>query len=352
MILSRYISKTITSTIFIVALVLLGIEIFIEFTREFPSIGTGDYNFVQVLRYVPMMLPQDIYQLFPMAGLLGGLLGLGILTSNNELVVMRASGLSISEIMWIVFKTSLFLAVFMLLVGEVLAPIAQKNALAKKLEAMSSGQTLVTNKGVWMHNNNNFIHIDSITPEMHAKDILRYKFDNDSNLQLASFAKEGFYNDGVWTFKDISETKFLKNKTVSKTFTTQNWDIDINPRLSGLKNIDPEQKSLPELYKYTQYREKSGLNANRYKFVFWQRIFQPLSIIVMILLSVPVIFGFLRTKAMGFRMIIGASVGFSFHIINQFVCQLTIAYGLPSILTALLPIFAYAILMFALLFKK
>jgi lipopolysaccharide export system permease protein len=97
-ILDKYISKTVLNMIFLVAFALLALEIFIEFTREFHDIGSGEYGLLQVLAYVPLVLPLDIYQLFPMVGLLGSLLGLGGLATHSELIVMRAAGFSFTQI--------------------------------------------------------------------------------------------------------------------------------------------------------------------------------------------------------------------------------------------------------------
>jgi lipopolysaccharide export system permease protein len=106
LIIHKYLAKVIVSTILLVILLLLGLEAFIEFTREFPDVGTGYYGLLQVFVYVPMVLPLQVYRLFPMAGLLGSMMGLGVLASHSELIVMRTFGLSVANIASVTIKIS------------------------------------------------------------------------------------------------------------------------------------------------------------------------------------------------------------------------------------------------------
>lgn len=350
MILERYIGKTIIGTILIVILVLAGVELFIEFTREFPDIGTGSYGWMQVMRYVPLMLPEDIYHLFPMAGLLGSLIGLGLLSSNSELVVMRASGLSLLQITEAVLKAALLLTFIMLLVGEAIGPIAQHHAIEKKATAISGGQTLLTAQGVWVHNQDNFIHIETVLPDGHWKSILCYQVDALHKLHSVSFAEDGFYDDQQkWIFKNVKETIFQGDTVTNENFSEQIWNLTLSPRLLGVVAIDAEQKSLVQLFNYITDRKKLGLNVDRYKFTFWQRALEPLAILVMIFLSVPFIFGFLRYQTMGLRIVTGTVFGFSFYVLNQFIGPFTMLYRLPAFFAALLPILLFAGLGYALL---
>src|SRR5579863_724466 len=99
-ILDRYICSAVIIATGLVVLTLLGIESFIEFIGELPSMGVANYGILSVFAYVAMQLPSDLYELFPIAGFLGSLIGLGRLASTSELVVMRAAGISIARIAW------------------------------------------------------------------------------------------------------------------------------------------------------------------------------------------------------------------------------------------------------------
>lgn len=338
-ILPLYIGTTIVKTIATVILALVGLEVFIEFSKEISDLGNGNYNFWHAFVYTLMLLPTDIYQFFPMAGLLGSLMGLGLLASRSELIVMRAAGVSLIDITVIVIKAACFALIISLIFGEVIAPIAQQKAERYKNAALSSGQTLHTTKGIWVRSNGDFIHIGSVYNYGHLGNIIRYQFDVDNNNLLASsVATEANYENDKWVFYNITESKIINSRKVTTThYESQNWKLNINPRLLGSEEIDPDQKSLPQLYSYVNYLHESGIKASRYEFAIWQRIFQPFSSLVMILLAIPFIFGPLRSATMGLRMLAGAVVGICFYMLNQFAGPISMVYEFPAFFAASLP---------------
>lgn len=337
LIIHKYLSKTIIHTTGLVVLLLVGLEAFIEFTREFHDMGTGYYGLMQVLAYVPMILPTNVCELFPMAGLLGCIMGLGMLASHSELVVLRASGISISNIAKVVLKCAAFLAVIMFVVSEFIAPMLQEKANTYKTEALGGGQTLVTTNGIWIHNNNNFIHIKKISPNDKIESVTRYAFNGDNKLLLASFAESGEYKNGQWIFHNVTQTNFQDNTTTTQTLSEQQWGFALNPKLLGVTSVDTDQKTLLELHTFIKYLKQSGLNYTQYEFIFWQRILQPFATLVMIMLAIPFVFGPLRNATMGLRMLTGITLGFSFRILNQFVGPLCMVYQIKPFIAAIMP---------------
>jgi len=350
-ILRRYIGTTVINTILIVVLVLIAVEIFIEFTGEFSDMGTGNYGLPQVLLCVAMRLPADIYQFFPMAGLIGSLMGLGLLASHSELVIMRASGVSLIKITWAVIKAAFLIMLVAILLGEVVAPFLQHSATSFKAQAMSRGQALHTQHGIWIRNGRDFIYIDTTLQNGQLKDVTRYQFDDKRHLRSASYAKQAVYDHDKWVFNNVAESVFLGNRIISKHYDNEEWQLAFNPRLLNLIGIDNDQRSLPQLYSYIKYLRSSNLQANEYEFDFWQRVFQPVAILVMILLSVSFIFGPLRTVTMGLRILAGTVAGFTFYILNQCIGLLSTVYQLSPLATASLPTILVAILGFVLLLR-
>jgi lipopolysaccharide export system permease protein len=343
-IIHKYIGKTVIATTALVVLTLLGIELFIEFTKEFPELGVGSYGIVQVLSYVPLLLPYDIYQLFPMAGLLGCILGLGLLASHSELIVMRAAGTSYLKITYAVLKTALLLIIIMLVIGEVIAPYLQRIANENKTAELSNGQTIMTQGGIWLKNKNNFYHINKVIQDNKIQEVTKYVFNETNELKMASFAKTGNYINKKWIFADINQTIFDANSTKISHLDEEIWDMQFKPKMLGITSSNSEQKTLPELYAYIKYLKQSGLLATNYEFIFWQRIFQPIASLVMILLAVPFVLGPLKKVTIGVRILAGAIFGFVFFILNQFVGPISTVYQFPPILTASVPTLFFALL--------
>jgi lipopolysaccharide export system permease protein len=349
-ILTQYLTKTLVTYVLLVMFFLFGIQVFIEFINEFPRLGIGNYGLMQVLNYVILMLPNDIYQFFPMACLLGFIIALGLLSSHSELIVMRASGLSMLNIVFVVNKVSIFLLLIMIVLGEVVSPMAQYKASRMRASAMSGGKVLLTKQGVWLYHKGQVTNINAVRDNK-LSDVTTYHFENNTKLHRVSHANFATYNNDGWTFNDVAETNFKDTGTTSNKFSKRKSDLKFSPKLVGVGELDTDQKNLFQLYDYIQYREETGADADRYLFIFWQRLFAPLSVIVMTLLAIPFVFGVLRNATLGLRMLVGLLLGFAFYMLHQFVGPMSIVYHVSPIIASLLPLLIFAMLGMVLLYK-
>ena len=153
-ILDYYIRSSVIWATCLVVFVLLGIESFIEFINELSSIGVGKYGVMSVFTYVIMQLPSDVYQFFPVAGFLGGLIGLGRLATTSELIVMRAAGVSITRIAWAVVKAALLMLIVVTIIGEWGAPTWRYHA--DQFKEKTTGRKIDpwASQDLWLHQDN------------------------------------------------------------------------------------------------------------------------------------------------------------------------------------------------------
>ena len=108
-ILDLYIGRIIASTTFLTLAVFVSLSGIIKFVEEMKTVGKGNYDIAHAALYVLYAIPRDIEMFFPMSALIGGLIGMGMLASNSELVVMQASGLSRLDIIKSVMKSAIIL---------------------------------------------------------------------------------------------------------------------------------------------------------------------------------------------------------------------------------------------------
>ncbi|HEY4731668.1 MAG TPA: LptF/LptG family permease, partial [Gammaproteobacteria bacterium] len=127
-ILNQYIGMAVVGGTLLVLFVLLALFSFVGFVAELEEVGTGNYELIQAGEFVLLSLPRLAYQLFPVAALLGSMIGLGVMASNNELLVMRAAGVSLMQVVASVMKAGLVLMVAAAVLGEVIATKAEQYA--------------------------------------------------------------------------------------------------------------------------------------------------------------------------------------------------------------------------------
>lgn len=146
-ILARYIARTTVLATLLVTLIISAVLFLILLLGELKDIGEGDYTIVQALFYVFLRLPNELYQFSPMLILLGGIIGLSILSSTRELSIMRASGFAVRRIIMSVLGSAFLLIMAMGLMGELLAPHLSYRAEIRKEIAQNGGQAVVTSSG-------------------------------------------------------------------------------------------------------------------------------------------------------------------------------------------------------------
>lgn len=343
--LDRYLMTTIMRLTALVLLMIGGLEIFVSLLAEVGDIGQGNYGILQALYYVLLTLPMNIYELFPMVGLLGALMGLGVLASHQELMIMRASGMSVLQIARAVLRAAAVMILLSILVGECLAPKCLHLANTHKLLAESGGASVRhTLSGVWLHTEGAYIHIDQVTPDLSLQGITVYQFDAAHQLSSALYAKTATKENAAWVLHEVSTTILHPQGVSVSTQASVPWPVNINTRLLDTTSVQSAEMSLGALHHYIRDQEKEGMSVAAFRLVFWQRIFLPLASFVMILLAIPFVFGPLRSVSMGVRIVSGSALGFCFYLLNQFFGPFSLVYQIPPVMAAVFPVLLFGML--------
>jgi len=340
-IFDKYLAKTVFTMIFIVLLVLVGLFTFFAFIDEIDDIGKQRYGIWQAIQYVLLEIPRHVYDLFPVSALLGSLLGLGILANQGELTVLRAAGVSITRIAFAILKVGLVLLLLVMLIGEFLAPYSGQYAKDMRAIAQSEHQqqqmVFSSHYGFWARDERDFINIRTIFPDGRFGHITLYQFDRHWRLKTLIRARTATYKNQHWLLDHV-EVNTIKPTTIQRQRLAHiTWEAMLNPELVKIVVVQPDQLSSFGLYQYIQYLQQSGQRYARYQLAFWIRLSYPLTSITMIFIAIPFVFGQLRSIAIGQRLLVGALLGISFHMLTQILGHMGLVYNINPILTAFLP---------------
>lgn len=335
--LRRYIIKHVLSAICIVTFALTGLQVFILFVNQLQDIGKGNYDFYHAMMVVGFQLPYQIYTFFPIASLLGVLVGLGLMANNRELVIMRAAGVSVSQIAFVVLEVAFVLMLAITWLGESVIPKFNQLALDVKVLSISGGQTVRTQYGVWIRENNDFLFIGAGQSNGLMTDILQFHFNKQHSLDYVRKIKRLEYINKHWEAFNVEETKFYSDKTVAQKIPHLIWGGMMVPSQAYFSNMSPSEMTFKELYQYIVAHRALHQNIDNETLVFWQRLVQPFSTMVMMMLGIPFIFGPLRSSTMGSRLLLGGACGFVFYTFDHFLGPVSQVFQLPSILAATIP---------------
>ncbi|QHB31266.1 LPS export ABC transporter permease LptG [Yersinia canariae] len=352
-VLDRYIGRTILNTILMTLFMLVSLSGIIKFVEQLRKIGQGDYSAVSAGMYTLLSIPKDIEIFFPMAALLGALLGLGSLATRSELVVMQASGFTRMQIAAAVMKTAIPLVLLTMAIGEWVAPQGEQMARNFRAQQLYGGSLLSTQSGLWAKDGSDFIYIQRVSGDKELTGVNIYHFDKQDRLLSVRYAATATFEDNLWRLSQVDESDLSNpNKVTGSQTLTGEWKTNLTPEKLGVVAMNPDSLSISGLHDYSKYLRQSGQESSRYELNMWGKIFAPFSVAVMMLMALSFIFGPLRSVPMGVRVVTGIFFGFVFYVLDQIFGPLSLVYNIPPVIGALLPSILFLLISVYLLLKR
>ncbi|AKP34166.1 LPS export ABC transporter permease LptG [Yersinia aleksiciae] len=352
-VLDRYIGRTILNTILMTLFMLVSLSGIIKFVDQLRKVGQGDYSAASAGMYTLLSVPKDIEIFFPMAALLGALLGLGTLATRSELVVMQASGFTRMQIAAAVMKTAIPLVLLTMAIGEWVAPQGEQMARNFRAQQMYGGSLLSTQSGLWAKDGSDFIYIQRVSGDKELTGVNIYHFDKQDRLLSVRYAATATYEGNLWRLSQVDESDLSNPTQVTGSQTlTGEWKTNLTPEKLGVVAMNPDSLSISGLHDYSKYLRQSGQESSRYELNMWGKIFAPFSVAVMMLMALSFIFGPLRSVPMGVRVVTGIFFGFVFYVLDQIFGPLSLVYSIPPVIGALLPSILFLLISVYLLLKR
>ncbi|CAB1275585.1 LPS export ABC transporter permease LptG [Candidatus Nitrosacidococcus tergens] len=338
-ILDRYLGQAIIHYTFLVLLVLISLHTFISFVTELDDVGHGSYEISHAIKYILYSIPQNIYDLLPVAVLLGSVLGLGNMASQSELIAMRAAGFSIERIIQSALSTGMIFVVMTALIGEIIAPPAERAA--DKLRSLTkvSVSSEQSREGFWTRTGDTFNRIGQVLASGEYRDIEIFEFDPQHKLRNITQAVRATYHNDGWHLKEVTQRRIFPKRVIINHVPEAIWKSRLNPEILQVVMVDPHEFSVWGLHHYIKYLRENKQATERHQQAFWSKIIAPFNALIMMFLAIPFVFGPLRSVSMGQRVLVGALVGIGFFLFNRLFNQAGLVFGFPLFLSAAFPSF-------------
>ena len=361
-ILGRYLSREIFQATAMVLGGFLGLFGFFDLFEELENIGRGNYRLVDALTRVVLAMPSHIYELMPIAVLIGAIWALAMFAQHAEFTAMRAAGLgrmrALRELLALGFLCVGITALF----GEVLAPPAERLAQSLRLSAMGATVSAEFRSGIWVKDTTRddagelerirFVNVAQVRPDATLSDLRVYEFDPQFRLRALLLAAEGRYtSDGQWLLTDVVETQLEPEAAARLTDTPETrfaqasrvksdqkiWNSGLDPSIVSVLLVQPERMSAIDLLHYVEHLRDNRQQVSRYEIALWKKIIYPFAALVMLALALP--FGYLQTRSGGIALKVfsGIMLGVAFHFLNGLASHLGLLNTWPAWIAALVP---------------
>jgi lipopolysaccharide export system permease protein len=335
--LDRYIAGVVIIATAIALLVILGLNIFFEVISQIDEVGEGTYTLATMLQYVALTLPRGLYDLFPMAALLGGLTGMGALSVNSELVAMRACGVRIWRIVRSVLQAGLVMLVVVVAIGEFIAPEAEQFAQQLRAVALDKRINFMGTHGLWVRDESRYIFARRVIADDSLADLSVFEFDDQRRLAKFTHVTTARYKGEEWILHDVNQSILGEDHVSTRHEEKIVWPSLLTPELIGIVMLRPDNMSAADIRQFITYLEENGLDSQQYRYAYWKRFVTPLSALVLLFIAVPFVFGSLRSAGNAQRIFIGVLAGFGFYMLSQMLGQMGQVYDFNPLVASVTP---------------
>lgn len=362
--ISRYLAREIVSSVLFVLVGFVALFAFFDLVNELEDIGRGGYKLQHALGYVALGLPSRIYEVMPIAALIGSIFALSQFAAHSEFTAMRAAGLGRRRALGAIVAVGFWFAIGTALVGEVLTPQSEKLAQKVRLSAMGGAVGGQFRSGLWIRDTlkdsggrierMRFVNIRELLPDTTLRAVRIFEFDREFRLVEIIDADSGrFVPPQSWRLDGVRRTLFepvtvadsaVALRATRSVLPQRLWASELNPDILGVLMLVPERMSAWTLAQYVRHLRDNQQRADRYEIALWKKLVYPIAVIVMMALALP--FAYLQARAggIGYKVFAGIMLGVAFHFLNSLFAHLGmlntwpawLAAGIPSMFAALL----------------
>jgi lipopolysaccharide export system permease protein len=294
-----------------------------------------------------------MYDLMPIAALIGTIYALAQFASRSEFTTMRVAGLSTMKTAWILSKIALILVLLTFVIGEFIAPMSSRLAQSVKSNAQGVSYTLGFRTGLWAKDvirneqkqviGTRFVNAKEFSFEGKLNQVKMYELDDNFKLNTFFEAKNAeFLGDGQWNLSEVYKSSYKEEQNNNPSVLVEEIKSkkiisDLTPDILAVSFLDPNKMSIVDLIKYTQHLFLNKEKSARYEISLWRKIVYPFAIFVMMALALPFAYLHARSGGVSFKIFIGIMLGVSFLLSNNLFSHLGLLNTWPAPITVMLP---------------
>jgi len=352
----RYIANTLLTYSIVVLLVWLSIYSFFNFLAELNTVGTVNYTILEAFKYIVLQLPEVAYDQVSPVILLGCVLGMGHLATTGQLIILRASGISILKITWLTLKNAIIFLIFLTLIGELVAPTLITYAEHERSNALGQNSLSNSQDGFWIRDGDNFINVENNVDGSLFNEITVIEVNKSNKIQRVVESKSAIFDgqninmDSTNIFSINSTNLFddiaFKERNLYKKRVAFDQDL--------IDSLEKEPKDLTTftILKQIQFLTDNKLRAEVFEVELYKRLVKPINLVAMILLAMLFIFGSIRDASLGRKIFFGVAIGLSFELISRIGGALALTLNFSPLLSTFVPAIVIMIIAIIVLINK
>ena len=337
-VLDRYVSREFLMTFGFVLLAFLCLYMLVDFFERIRMFLSNSATPGQIVAYHLYTVPSIVAMMMPACVLLATLITFGLLSRNQEIVAMKANGISLYRAALPVVAFSIAACALNFLLNEFVTPASNwKAEYVKYVEVQKKKEwgTFKQNQ-IWYKSQSTIYNFKLFSPsENTIRGVTIHHLDAGFALRSRLDAREAVWTGERWELRDVLRTTF------------DGRDFPAIERLAALpiENIEkPEdlyvvqksadQMGFRELRDYVRKLRGEGYDATRYETDLQGKIAFVFVSLIMALIGVAFPMRSERSGGIAQGIGIGVIIGFSYWIVFAFMLSLGRSGTLPPVVAA------------------
>ncbi len=341
-ILDRYLIREYLKLFFLLLFSIISIYLIIDFFGKIRMFISNNATLTQMAAHFFYMIPMVVSQTTPAVILLATLMTFGTLSKHNEIVAVKANGISLYRLSLPLVFICLAVSVILFLFSEIITPRAFQRAEYIRLVEVQKQESpgIFKQNEIWYRGSNaiyNFRMFDAKNNSLHG--ITIHYLDGNFRLVQRIDADKAFWRDGKWIFNNVLISSQSPGGGFPQLERLAAREVQRPEKPDDFKQVQKEADKMGffELYPYIRKLEAEGYDATRYRVDLHGKM--AFSIVSIILLVIGISFSLRSERSGGVAQSIGAGVviGFSYWLVFAFSLSLGRSGTLYPLLAAWLP---------------
>jgi len=363
-VVGRYASRSLVTHLIVTLLGCVALLELLDLLNNSDDIIARHGNHISALaKYAGLRLPDITSFILPFAVLIAAQLMLAKFARDNEILALKASGLSFYRLLSTLVPVALAIGTLHFLLSDQIVPRttrALENWDANAADTMgattnaastakSTGTPVATpsspsQPGVWVRDGNSFIHIGAVLAEgTELRDVTIYERGSSSNLERRIMAKRVVYLAKHWTMTDVEVLELGTDQSRKPVEHAElPWRTSLTPNHLVDLAADPATLSLAEVYRFAARPDVGSRPVDFYRTWMQRKIAVPLTTLLMVLLAAPVAQGLQRHGGIGMGLAVGVGLGFLYFIADGLLLTLGETGAIPPAVAAWSPMVLFA----------
>jgi lipopolysaccharide export system permease protein len=351
----RLLYRDIVASVFFVALAFLSLFFFIDFVDELDGVGSRGRTSWHALAAAGLEMPGHLYELLPIAVLIGTIYSLARMAQSSEFTILRTGGLGPARALSLLAVLGVAFGALTFVTGDYIAPASEREAAL--LKARFSGGLKLAG-GAWLKDHRSTpegehsysIHVASASAAGSLADIRIFEFDADGRRLTRTQAREGQVGaDGSWTLSGVDIARWPVARTEGAVVQLEHretlvWRSSLSAAVVAAAVLPEGTMSTAELWRYSAHLNEQEQAVQQHQITFWRKALYPLACLVMVALALPFAYLHARAGSISFKVFGGIMLGISFVLLNNLSGHIGMLRGWTPWVAAATPGLAYLLL--------